>query len=105
MSVGSERSRVGLVLGAGGVLGGAWLAGGLAALAEATGWDPVSASHLVGTSAGSVFAALTACNHAPSELVPPVAGRAGELAGEWMLAELTTEDAYRAHRIPSPIPG
>ena len=32
--------RVGLVLGAGGVQGGAWLTGGLDALAEETGWDP-----------------------------------------------------------------
>jgi hypothetical protein len=30
--------RVGLVLGAGGVLGGAWLTGGLHALASETGW-------------------------------------------------------------------
>ena len=32
--------RVGLVLGAGGVLGGAWLVGALHALATETGWDP-----------------------------------------------------------------
>ena len=32
--------RVGLVLGAGGVLGGAWLTGGLDALTRETGWDP-----------------------------------------------------------------
>ena len=32
--------RVGLVLGAGGIQGGAWLTGGLDALAEETGWDP-----------------------------------------------------------------
>ena len=34
--------RVGLVLGAGGIQGGAWLTGGLDALAEETGWDPAS---------------------------------------------------------------
>ena len=34
------RCSVGLVLGAGGVVGGAYHAGALAALAEATGWDP-----------------------------------------------------------------
>src|SRR3954454_24979600 len=50
--------RVGLVLGAGGVLGGAWLTGGLAALADETGWDPGSADYIVGTSAGSVIGAL-----------------------------------------------
>jgi NTE family protein len=40
--------RVGLVLGAGGVLGGAWLTGGLHALAEETDWDPGSAEFIVG---------------------------------------------------------
>src|SRR5512142_35477 len=44
--------KVGLVLGAGGVLGGAWLVGALHALAEETGWDPGSADYMVGTSAG-----------------------------------------------------
>ncbi|MET0728854.1 MAG: patatin-like phospholipase family protein [Acidimicrobiales bacterium] len=46
--------RVGLVLGAGGVAGGAFHAGVLAALEEVTGWDPRTASIVVGTSAGSV---------------------------------------------------
>src|SRR4051812_10385605 len=50
--------RVGLVLGAGGVLGGAWHVGALGALAEETGWDPGSADYVVGTSAGSMISAL-----------------------------------------------
>ena len=49
--------RVGLVLGAGGVAGGAFHAGVLAALEEVTGWDPRSASVIVGTSAGSITGA------------------------------------------------
>jgi NTE family protein len=52
--------RVGLVLGGGGILGGAWLVGALHALVEATGWDPTTATHIVGTSAGSVVASLVA---------------------------------------------
>ena len=44
--------KVGLVLGAGGVLGGAWLTGALHAIARETGWDPGSADRIVGTSAG-----------------------------------------------------
>jgi NTE family protein len=52
--------RVGLVLGGGGILGGAWLVGALHALVEATGWDPSSSTHIVGTSAGSVVASLVA---------------------------------------------
>lgn len=48
--------RVGLVLGAGGVAGGAFHAGALAAIEEATGWDPRTADVIVGTSAGSIAA-------------------------------------------------
>jgi NTE family protein len=47
-------ARVGLVLGAGGVAGGAFHAGVLAALAVGAGWDPRRASIIVGTSAGSI---------------------------------------------------
>ena len=50
--------RVGLVLGAGGIQGGAWLTGGLQALASETGWDPMEADHIVGTSAGSMIGAV-----------------------------------------------
>lgn len=50
-------ARVGLVLGAGGVAGGAWHAGALAALSAVTGWDPRSAATVVGTSAGSISGA------------------------------------------------
>ena len=49
--------RVGLVLGAGGVVGHAFHDGVLAALRDATGWDPRRADLIVGTSAGSVVAA------------------------------------------------
>jgi NTE family protein len=45
--------RVGLVLGAGGVVGGAFHSAVLAALQETTGWDPRTADVIVGTSAGS----------------------------------------------------
>src|SRR4051794_24034327 len=57
--------RVGLVLGAGGIQGGAWLTGGLDALAEETGWDPALADFIVGTSAGSMIAALCASGIPP----------------------------------------
>ena len=52
------RVRRGLVLGAGGVLGAAWTIGALDALAEVEGFDPHEADVIVGTSAGSVLAAL-----------------------------------------------
>jgi NTE family protein len=51
-------SMIGVVLGAGGVVGHAYHAGVLAALAEATGWDPRESEIIVGTSAGSVVGAL-----------------------------------------------
>lgn len=49
--------RVGLVLGAGGVVGQAFHAGILAALQQDLGWDARTADVIVGTSAGSVSAA------------------------------------------------
>ena len=66
--------RVGLVLGAGGVLGGAWLTGGLKALAEGSGWDPGSAEYIVGTSAGSVIGSLVAAGVPPWFMVAHSAG-------------------------------
>ncbi len=73
---GRTRPRVGLVLGAGGVLGGAWLVGALTAIASESGWDPGTADYIVGTSAGSMIGALLACG------VPPwfmLANSAGEV--------------------------
>jgi NTE family protein len=67
-----------LVLGAGGVLGGAWLTGALHAIATETGWDPGSSEYIVGTSAGAMVGALLSCG------VPPwfmVAHAAGETVG------------------------
>jgi NTE family protein len=52
--------RVGLVLGAGGVLGGSWLMGALEALEAETGWRASEAEVVVGTSAGAVIGALAA---------------------------------------------
>jgi NTE family protein len=46
--------RVGLVLGAGGIVGQAYHAGVLAALELDLGWDPRSADLIVGSSAGSI---------------------------------------------------
>jgi NTE family protein len=51
-------TRRGVVLGAGGVLGFSWAVGALTALEQSTGIDTRDAEVLVGTSAGSVTAAL-----------------------------------------------
>jgi NTE family protein len=53
--------RRGLVLGAGGVLGFAWMVGALQALQDEEGFDPLDAEVVVGTSSGSILAALLAC--------------------------------------------
>ena len=50
--------RVGLVLGGGGTVGAAYHAGALTALEHDLGWDPRTASVIVGTSAGSLVGAL-----------------------------------------------
>jgi NTE family protein len=47
-------TRVGLVLGAGGLVGQAYHAGALAALEHDLGWDPRTAEVIVGSSAGSL---------------------------------------------------
>ena len=52
--------RRGLVLGGGGVLGGTWAVGALVALEEQYGFAVSDAEIIVGTSAGSVLAALAA---------------------------------------------
>src|SRR5581483_2078953 len=62
----AAMTSVGLVLGAGGVVGGAYHAG---ALAEVAGWDARNADVIVGTSAGSIAgAALRAGLSGPDQL-------------------------------------
>lgn len=65
--VGSHGGR-GLVLGAGGVLGAAWMLGALAAVEDVTGRDPRDTDLMVGTSAGSVLAALLRAGKSVDEL-------------------------------------
>src|SRR5687767_13353412 len=71
---GTRRPRGGLVLGAGGEMGGAWLTGALHALADETGWDPASADHVVGTSAGAMIGSLCASGVPPWFMVAHSAG-------------------------------
>jgi NTE family protein len=55
-------------------MGGAWLTGGLHALAQHSGWDPASADYVVGTSAGSMMGALLAGGVPPWFMVAHSAG-------------------------------
>src|SRR4051794_33591331 len=113
--------KVGLVLGAGGVVGAAWLIGALEALAAETGWDPSSAEFIVGTSAGSVVGSLVAEGIAPEYLaaysagrtldeVEDVDGRVAQLAARMggpekldEVAERLSGDAMRLQLAPPPI--
>jgi NTE family protein len=89
----ADGPRVGLVLGAGGVLGGAWLTGALHAIARESGWDPGSARYIVGTSAGAMIGALIACGIPPWFMVLHSGGQT--VAG---LADANGDPAERADR-------
>jgi NTE family protein len=67
-------ARVGLVLGAGGATGGAFHAGVLAALEEATGWDPRTSEVILGTSAGSITGAMLRAGFSGRDLAARTAG-------------------------------
>src|SRR5258708_38771789 len=71
-----KASSVGIVLGAGGVVGQAYQAGVLSALRRETGWDPRQASVIVGTSAGSVTAAALRGGVSATDLAPSLYGAA-----------------------------
>ena len=77
---------IGLVLGAGGVTGGAFHAGVLSALAEATGWDARTADVIVGTSAGSGTAAILRAGLSPRDLAARALGRPFSPEGARLLA-------------------
>lgn len=74
--------RIGLVLGAGGSVGMAFHGGVLDALAEATGWDPRTAEVVVGTSAGSLTAALLRVGLPASDLAAISEDRPLSAAGQ-----------------------
>lgn len=85
------------------MLGGAWLCGGLAAIEDETGWEPQSAEYLVGTSAGSMMAALVGAGVPPWLMVAHSGGEAldgftdaqGRPVGE---ADRGAGTSFRLHR-------
>jgi NTE family protein len=81
-------ARIGLVLGAGGLVGHAFHAGVLSALAEATRWDPSNAEIIVGTSAGSRVGALLRAGVSASDLAAFATGETPSDDGARFLARL-----------------
>ncbi|MBE3075619.1 MAG: patatin-like phospholipase family protein [Actinobacteria bacterium] len=65
----SVATRRGLVLGAGGILGAAWMVGALQALQDEIGVDVREFEAFVGTSAGSILAALLGAGVSVADLV------------------------------------
>ncbi|MGK2948251.1 MAG: patatin-like phospholipase family protein [Acidimicrobiales bacterium] len=100
----AEPPRVGLVLGAGGVAGGAFHAGVLAALAEATGWDPRTATVVVGTSAGSVTGASLRAGLPAADLYARAQDRTLSAEGRRVLRNVPTvvRPPLRAERSSRP---
>jgi NTE family protein len=97
--------RIGLVLGAGGVVGHAFHAGVLAELAAVTGWDPRDAEVVVGTSAGSVVGALLRAGVSPADIAARATGEALSPEGARLAAR--ADGAGPRRSIPSrpPRPG
>jgi NTE family protein len=92
--------RIGLALGAGGIVGAAWMVGALDALERRGGLRPATAAELVGTSVGSLIATMLAAE-------VPAAAMAAYATGEHSaaLAGLDGHDAtsLRLTRFPLPL--
>jgi len=84
--------RVGLVLGAGGVVGQAYHAGALWALERELGWDARSAEIVVGTSAGSVTGTLLRLGIPASDLAARALDGPLSEAGEAIFDQLLPRD-------------
>src|SRR4051794_40469963 len=103
--------RVGLVLGAGGVLGGSWLIGALEALESETGWRAAQAELIVGTSAGAVVGAIVASGITAEYMSAYATGAAvdgfadAEHRAEVLSERLTGADYRIAPGIPAIGPG
>jgi NTE family protein len=101
--------RTGLVLGAGGVTGAAYLAGALTALEQDLGWDPRDADVIVGTSAGALVGALLRRGVPASDLAAWTVGAALSRSGGLLTAlqrpafdSLTFRQFMHVPRLPHP---
>ena len=94
---GGARPRVGLVLGAGGVLGAAWMTGALPAVQERLPCPLADVDLVVGTSAGSVLGAALRCGVSIEEMI---AHQRGEAIG--VLADAGVSDVAGGPWPPPP---
>jgi NTE family protein len=96
--------RRGLVLGGGGTLGAAWMIGALRALEEARGVDAREAHLIVGTSAGSILAALLGAGASAEDLWRHQRGHQVEL-GPLAGRSFDYDQAAGGAAPPLPVPG
>ncbi len=108
-----EPAAIGLVLGAGGVVGQAYQAGVLSALQRETGWDPRQAAFIVGTSAGSVTGAALRVGVPATDLAASLYGMRTSRRGGAILRRILPADVeplptpsfgslFRPWNLPSP---
>jgi NTE family protein len=88
-----SRPTVGLVLGAGGVVGQAYQAGVLAALEREARWDAREADLIVGTSAGSVTGAALRVGVPASDLAASMFGLPTSRKGGALLKQILPDDS------------
>lgn len=96
--------RVGLVLGAGGIAGGSWHAGVLAALHEVTGWDARDAAVVVGTSAGSITGVSLRAGLSPADLLADAVGARLSPAGSALRSRVRTGEGFTTRPRPPGLP-
>jgi NTE family protein len=94
----AKQSTVGLVLGAGGVVGQAYQAGVLAALEREAHFDARDADIIVGTSAGSVTGAALRVGVPATDLAASTYGRPTSVQGGDILRRILTDES------PLPVP-
>jgi NTE family protein len=93
-----QRPTVGLVLGAGGIVGQAYQAGVLAALEREAHWDARDADIIVGTSAGSVTGAALRVGVPATDLAASTYGRPTSPKGGALLKRILPDES------PLPVP-
>jgi len=90
--------RIGLALGAGGVVGASWMIGALDALEQQTGFRPAEVSEVLGTSVGSLVGAMVAAAVPTAAMADYASGGSGPGGSDG-------HDAMRLRlgRVPLPI--